>query len=109
MGRIGTLTTGAGIVTILGGQSQLENMLLIGDVDTTNPLRAIQVETEGKTILNINSVALISAFMKWQMELTASTVGLLLKLATGRINKTTTYRLTNDGVTTPPHLCIQRQ
>lgn len=101
MGRIGQLTTGAGVVTVIAGQAQLEEFLLIGDVDTTNPLTAIQIEVAGQTVLNINSAALITGFMKWAMELTASTVGLMLKVATGQIVASTTYRLTNGGATTP--------
>jgi hypothetical protein len=74
----------------------------IGDTDTANPLQGLSIEVGGKTFINIaNAATLITAFMKWQMELCASTVGLLLKIATGVINKPTTYRFTNAGATTP--------
>lgn len=95
------MITGAGIVTVIAGQAQLEEFILIGDVDTTNPLSAIQIEVSGQTVLNINSAALITAFMKWAMETAGGVVGLMLKVSTGRINKSTTYRFTNAGATTP--------
>lgn len=102
MSQIGNLVTGAGIATVLPGLTQLEAYLLIGDVDTANPLQGIQVEVDGVTTININSAAsLISAFAKWQMEIAGSVVGNMLKLATGCVKKPTTIRLVNSGATTP--------
>jgi len=104
MPNIGVMTTGAGVTTTLAGQAQADAMLVLGDVDTANPLRGIQVEIDGTPYLNIqNNAVLCAAFAKWQMESISGTgvVGVAFKIATGRINKNTTYRLTNDGATTP--------
>lgn len=102
MAQIGTLTTGAGVTTVITGQTQCEQFLLIGDVDTANPLQGLQVEIDGKAFINIsNAASLITAYMKWQMESCAGTIGLLIKIGTGSIRQNTTYRLTNAGVTTP--------
>jgi hypothetical protein len=102
MSQIGTLITGAGIATVIAGQSQCEQYLLIGDVDTANPLQGIQVEIDGVTFININaSATLIAAFAKWQSESTGATIGGLIKLATGVVKKNTTIRLTNAGATVP--------
>jgi hypothetical protein len=101
MAQIGTLTTGAGAVTSFNGLSQLDEFLLIGDADTANPLQGLTVEVNGETLINIQVQALITAFAKWLMEMTGSTVGVLLKLATGRIKGNTNIRLINSGATTP--------
>jgi len=101
MSQIGTLVTGAGVQTVISGQSQLEEYLVIGGVDTANPLQAIQVEVDGTPFITINSQALITAYAKWLMQTAGAAVGLMLKLATGMIKKNTTYRLTNSAATTP--------
>lgn len=101
MAQIGTLTGGAGVNTTIAGLSQLDEFLLIGDADTANPLQGLTVEVNGETLINIQSQPLITAFAKWLMETTGTAVGLLLKLATGRIKGNATIRLTNSGATTP--------
>ena len=102
MAQIGQLTGGAGVVTTISGQSQAEELILIGDVDTANPLQGLSVEIDGTTFINIQSAALITAYMKWMMEIAGAVVGLLIKVATGKIiGKNTTYRFTNAGATTP--------
>lgn len=102
MSQIGTLTTGAGVATIFSGQAQCEEYLLLGDVDTANPLQGISVEIDGTPFINIqNSEPLVGAFFKWMSQTVAGAVGLCFKLATGMIPKNTTYRLINNGVTTP--------
>lgn len=99
---LGVLVTGAGVQTTLAGQSQCQQYLLIGDVDTAMPLRGLTIEIDGNTFLNIqNSQPLMAAFAKWQMEVAGAVVGILLKVATGQIKGNTTYTFTNDGVTTP--------
>jgi hypothetical protein len=99
---LGVLITGAGVQTTFSGQSQCEEYIVIGDVDTPNALRGLSVEIDGTPFINIqNSAPLISAFQKWQMETCGAAVGLMLKVATGNISRNTTYRFTNDGVTTP--------
>lgn len=101
MAQLGILASGAGTVTTFAGLSQLDEFLLIGDADTVNPVQAISVEVNGETLVNITSQALISAFAKWLMESVGTSVGGLLKFATGRIKGNATIRLTNSGATTP--------
>jgi len=102
MSQLGTLITGAGVQTTFAGQAQCEEYIVIGDVDTANPLRGFSVEIDGSPFINIQAtVPLMSAFMQWQMESIGATVGFMLKVATGMIAKNTTYRFTNDGATTP--------
>jgi len=102
MSQLGTLLTGAGVQTTFAGQAQCESYIVIGDVDTANPLRGLSVEIDGSPFININaSLPLMSAFMQWQMQSIGATVGFMLKISTGMIAKNTTYRFTNNGVTTP--------
>lgn len=104
MAQIGTLLTGAGVTTIIAGQAQLESLIVFGTIATANPLQGIQIEVDGVPFININNQpALLSAFMKWTCEanLSGPLVGVILKVATGRIKKSTTYRFVNNGATTP--------
>lgn len=103
MSQISTLITGAGVPTPIAGLSYCPEFLLIGDVDTANPLRGLEVIVDGTPFINITgSAPLVGAYSKWMNEIAgANSVGTLIKLATGRIDKPTTIRLTNDGVTTP--------
>lgn len=101
MAQIGTLTTGAGVVTVIAGQSQCEEYIVIGDVDTANPLQGLTVEIDGTPFIQISVQALITAYAKWLMEVAGTVVGLMLTIATGSIRKNTTYRFTNAGATTP--------
>jgi hypothetical protein len=105
MSQIGTLVTGAGVPTVIAGQSQCPAYLVIGTVDTPNALRGLTVEVDGSPFIQLNSAALINAFGKWLMEVTignsANCLGYMLKIATGSIKRNTTIRLTNDGVTVP--------
>lgn len=101
--QIGTLVTGAGQVTNIPGQTQSENYILIGDVATTLPIQGLQVEVDGVPTINIPSPnqVLIQALAKYLSEFAGTVVGQVLKIGTGRIKKTTTYRFTNAGATTP--------
>lgn len=103
MPQIGTLVTGAGVVTNIVNQSQCESVITIGDVDTANPLQGITVEVDGVAFINLQGVAtLITAFMKWLNNIAgANIVGMCLKVATGKISRNTNYRFTNAGATTP--------
>jgi hypothetical protein len=102
MAQIGSLLSGNGTVTNISGLSQLDEFILIGDVDTANPLQGLTVEVNGDTLINIQSQPLISAFAKWMMETAGSVVGLMLKVSTGRIKGSTNLRFVNTGATTPP-------
>jgi hypothetical protein len=102
MSQLTTLVTGAGVVTTVTGQPQCESIVLIGSVSTANPLTGIQVEIDGVPFINIvNQAALLSAWAKWQSQFVSTLMGVVFKLATGRIKKPTTYRFTNGGATTP--------
>lgn len=103
MGQIGTMITGAGVVTPLVGQTSCPQSIYLGDVDTANPLQGLQVEVDGQPFINIiNNASLVNAYAKWLQEpLAGGTNGLLLPIATGKIEKNTTLRLTNNGATVP--------
>lgn len=102
MAQIGTLTTGAAVTTIIAGMAQCEQILVLGSVSTANPLQGLQVEIDGIPFININNQpALLSAYAKWQTQFVSTLVGVVFPIATGRIAKNTTYRLTNNGATTP--------
>lgn len=103
MGQISTLITGAGVVTTIAGQSQCEQFLLLGTIATANPLQGLSIEIDGVTYINIvNQPTLLSAYAKWLSGFVSTLEGVLFKIATGNIpSKNTTYRLTNNGATTP--------
>jgi hypothetical protein len=101
MAQIGVLSSGNGTVTNIAGLSQLDEFILIGDVDTSNPLQGLTVEVNGDTLINVQNQNLITGFSKWMMEISGTVVGLMLKVATGRIKGSTNIRLVNTGATTP--------
>lgn len=106
MSLIGQMTTGDGIVTVLGGRSHADEFIVIGDVDTANPLEGLNVEIDGVTYINVvDNAAIIQAYAQWMMKRTGaagSTLpGLVIKVATGNVPQSTTYRFTNAGATTP--------
>lgn len=102
MAQIGTLTTGAAVTTVIQGQSQCEQFILVGSVSTANPLQGLQVEIDGTTYFNVvNQPALLSAYAKWLSQFVSTLMGVVFKIATGCIPKNTTFRLTNNGATTP--------
>jgi hypothetical protein len=101
---LGNLITGSGTETVLSGLSSCPQSIIIGDVDTSNALSGIQIEIDGTPFVNIKgSSTLCNAFAKWGNETINGTgvVGLVFHVATGKINRNTTIRLTNSGVTTP--------
>lgn len=104
MSQLTTLITGAGIATVVAGQSQCEQNIIIGTIATAFPLQGIAVEIDGVPFLNINNQpALLTAYSKWmnQVNATGAIIGVALKITTGRIKKSTTYRFFNNGATTP--------
>ena len=98
-----TLITGAAVNTSLNPISQVESNILIGDVDTAMPLRGLSVKVGGKTTIDIQgSQPLMSVFAKFCSNISAAIVGLVLKIATGRINaEGSSIVFTNDGATVP--------
>jgi hypothetical protein len=102
MSQIGTLVAGVGVVTVIPGQPQCDQYILIGDVDTPPPITGFSVEIDGTPYITIQgSQPLIQAFSQWMMEKAGATVGYLLKVSTGLIRKNTTFRFTNAGATVP--------
>lgn len=102
MSKLTTLITGAGVPTIVQGQAQLESALVIGDVDTAMPLQGIKISIDGETKLDISgSQPLVNAFAKFMNRICGTVIGLIIRVATGRINGNTTYTFTNNGATVP--------
>lgn len=102
MPLIGTLTTGAGVQTVISGQAQCESMIILATCANPNPLQGLQVEVDGVPFINItNNAALLSAFAKWMCAFVSTLQGVVFKVATGAIARNTTYRFTNNGATTP--------
>lgn len=103
MGQIATLVTGAGVNTPVTGQSQLENNIVIGDIDTAMPLQGLKVVVGGKTTIDIQgSVPLVSVFSKFMQRVSGAVVGLVIKIASGRlVAPGSSVIFTNSGVTTP--------
>jgi len=101
---LGALLTGAGVQTSFPAVSQLEAAIVIGDVDTAIPISGLSIDVDGKSFINITGVqTLLAAWAKWKMKAIqgSAVVGMVLRVATGRIVRPTTYRLTNAGATTP--------
>jgi hypothetical protein len=103
MSQIGTLAA-APAITVIAGQAEFDQYLLIGDVGTPLPLLSLTVEIDGESFININNLPdILTAIAEWQQEtIGGATPGFLLKLATGNVKKNTTIRLANSGATTPP-------
>jgi hypothetical protein len=101
---ITALTTGAGVNTSLSGLGQVEENIVIGTVDTAMPLQGLKVVIGSKTTIDIQgSVPLVSTFAKFMQRVVGSgIVGLILKVATGRIiQQGCSLIFTNGGATTP--------
>lgn len=100
---ITALTTGAGVNTGSGNQSQCESNVLIGDVDTAQPCQGIKVNIGGETTMDVQgSVPLVSVLSKFSNRICGTVIGLVLRIATGRIyGKTVNITFTNGGATTP--------
>lgn len=99
---LGALTTGAGIASVFPGQSQCESLIVIGSVSTAFPLQGVQIEVNGIPFFNVsNNATLLGAYVKWMSQFVATAPSIVLKVSTGRIPLSTTYRFTNNGATTP--------
>jgi hypothetical protein len=102
MPQIGVLVTGAGVNTSLSNLPEVDNYLYLGDVDTAMPLRGIKVAIGGRTTIDIQtSQPLCSVLAKFMQKVSGAVVGLVFKLASGKVREKTTITLTNDGATTP--------
>jgi hypothetical protein len=100
---LNAITGGVGSNTPLSNQSQLENNILIGDVDTAMPLQGLKVSVGGKTTIDIQgSVPLVSVFAKFMNRIAGTVIGLAIKIGTGRLNVSgSSITFTNGGATTP--------
>lgn len=102
MSRIGTLVTGAGIVTPVTGLSYVDPYIMLGDVDTAMPLTGLQIDIGGENTINIvGSTPLVSSFAKFLSQVTGTVIGLVIKIATGRVYLPSSLRFTNGGATVP--------
>lgn len=101
MGLLATLITGAGVNTPSGNQAQMESNIVIGDVDTPCPLRGLNVVIDNKTTIDIKLAVFCDVFAKFMGRAVAGGVGLVIRIATGRIMKSGSITFQNDGVTTP--------
>lgn len=98
---IQALTTGAGVNTGTGAQAQLESDIVIGDCDTANPLQGLKVVVDSKTTIDIQLAAFVNFFAKIVNPIVGAVVGLIFRVATGRIMKNAVITFTNAGATTP--------
>lgn len=104
MSQLTTLITGAAVTTNVTGQAQLESTITIGTIATAMPLQGLVIEVDGVVFISIvNQPAIMAAYAKWtkQANASGSIVSIALQVATGKIYKTTNYRFTNNGATTP--------
>jgi hypothetical protein len=99
---IQALTTGVGVNTGTGAQAQCESDILIGDVDTANPLQGLKCVIDSVTTIDIQLAVFVNFFMKFTRRMVGSgVIGLLARVATGRIMKNCVITFTNAGATTP--------
>lgn len=102
--KIGTLTTGAGVDTLITRRG-VPAFILIGAVDTDVPLTNLNVTIGGDVTIKISGQTHIQAFAKYLMENLSGAdvkIGMLLKVANDFIaDQNLELVLTNAGVTTP--------
>lgn len=103
MAEIGTLGAGIGAVTVIAGQSQCDQYIVIGTVEPDIQLSALSVEIDGTPFIQIVGANLVKAFTKYKMEMGGLDAGgdycpaNMIKIATGSIRRNTTFRFTNDA------------
>lgn len=104
MPQIGTLLTGAGVVTTIS-QEFLPAYLQIGNIDDANVLTALRVATKGGDLINLSNAARIGVLATLDNEPSiaagASFIPQRIRLANGNVQERTQISLTNVGVTTP--------
>lgn len=99
---VAALTTGAGVNTLVPAVAQCEQDIVIGDVDTAMPLRGLKVTIGGKTTIDVQgSQPLMSVLAKFGERAVATVIGMVIRIATGRIYANTSFTFTNDAATTP--------
>lgn len=104
MSQIGTLVTGAGVVTTIN-QNWVPQYILVGDVSTKLPITQLAYSLSGKEKLNLSGQPLIQAFSKFgKSSILGATIQVaqLLEITDGYYGNTQfQLRLTNVGITTP--------
>lgn len=104
MSQIGTLVTGAGVVTTLNLQF-VPQFILVGTLDTDLPLSAVSWNVAGDELVNIATATHVVAFSKLaQNGLLGADVKVsqVLQVADGYYgNQQFQVRFTNAGATTP--------
>jgi len=111
MSQIGTLTTGAGIVTTINLQ-YVPEFIVIGTAFANNVLSGISWNISGQEQVNISGAVSTNALAKFKNRgtLTNQTVNTIYSTGFGYIpNKQFQIRLTNAGVTTPAIYAFSRQ
>lgn len=98
MALIGTLPGTAGGTLTLSGQAAMEQFIVVPDLATPT-LRSIVVEIDGIPFINIPTATLCNAFGKYTMEFSGTAVGFMYTIGTGRVQRNTVLRLTNDTAT----------
>lgn len=101
---LAAITTGAGVNTVTPSQSQVDSDIMIGDIDTTPPIRGLKVNIDGDTTIDVQgSQVLMAVFSKLSQFMTGSgIIGVLWKISTGRIKcNSAVITFTNDAATTP--------
>lgn len=104
MSQVGTLTTGAGVVTTINLQ-WVPEYIMIGAVATDVPLTAMSWNVSGGEKVNLNSEASIISYSKYKnsaMTGASVKIGNTIRVSDGyHPNKQFQLRLTNKGATTP--------
>lgn len=102
MPSIGTMTTGAGVVTSLT-QQFLPQYLQIGNADDAVILQDLNVSTRGGTFVELTDQDRIQVLAKLDMQLIAGGASIpnKIRLSNGEILERTQFSLENAGVTTP--------
>lgn len=110
MSQIGTMTTGAGIVTVLNLQFFPE-FIMVKDV-TGLALSAVSWNIAGKELVNINGANDVTAFANFKQNVITSVPGIATILTTGEgylANQQFQLRLTNSGANTNAIFAFSRR
>jgi hypothetical protein len=104
MSQIGTLVTGAGVVTTIN-QNWVPQYILVGNTETALPITNVSYQISGEEKLNLTGQALIQALSKFgKQPILGATLAVaqVLQIADGYYgNLQFQLRLTNAGATTP--------
>jgi hypothetical protein len=111
MSQIGTLTTGAGVVTTINLQFVPE-FIFVGTSFTNSVLSGLAWNVGGKELVNLSGANPVNAFAKFKNTPDVSTGIITNVFATGMgylANQQFQLRLTNAGATTPAIYAFSRR